>query len=151
MIKPILKWPKDAKALKEVSEEVKNFGTEFVLHDLIEDLIATNKASNGYGLSAVQIGVASRVMITDFKAPMVFINPKIVEATGRIKYEERCLSFPGMKARTKRRSFVRISYQDETGAEKTYQANGVEAVCLLHEIDHMDGILLNDNGHLVKG
>ena len=151
MVKTILKWPEHAKALKEVSEEVKNFGTDFILHDLIEDLIATNKASNGYGLSAIQIGIASRVMITDFKAPMVFINPKILEATGRLKYEERCLSFPGMKARTKRKSFVKISYQDETGTTKIYSAAGVEAVCIQHEINHMDGITLAELGHLVKG
>lgn len=152
MVEKILQWNKkeDSIILKTVSKKVELFNE--ALHSVAADLIDTNKAADGYGLSAIQIGVTLRVMVLDFKEPIVYVNPEIIKAESRIKYDERCLSFPGFKARTKRKSRITIKYQNLVGEEKEYSTtNPIEAICIQHEIDHMNGILLNDVGHLAKG
>ena len=118
-----------------------------------KELTATTKAHICYGLAAPQIGIRIRMIClycVKEKEPIIMINPELVSGTGRMKFEERCLSFPGLAVKTKRKAFIYIKYQDVDGKSQEYFANGVTAVCIQHEIDHLNGVLLSDHGPLYK-
>ncbi len=106
-----------------------------------------SKAKNGIGLSAPQIGESKRVCVVNVKYPINFINPKITESEGEIVYVEGCLSYPDMGVRTKR--FTRIVVEADNFDEPTEFKVGddydtLECICIQHEIDHLDGILMFD-------
>ena len=150
----ILKYNKvdDLVKLKVVSTKVTTFNQELV--DTANKMLNVLKFSNGYGLAAPQVDIPIRMFVWDdaeIKCPdKIIVNPEILEATGRMKFDEYCLSFPDMWVRTKRKSFVVLKYQDVKGNVKEYTANGVEAVCIQHEVNHLDGIVLSDHGILIK-
>lgn len=151
--KNILKFnnSEDLENLKRPSVEVTAF--DDILKGWANDLISTTKFNHCYGVAAPQIGINIRMICLDChkdREPVILINPIITEATGRMKYEERCLSFPGLAVKTKRKSFVAVSYNDINGLLREYTANGVEAICIQHEVEHLDGVLLSDNGTLYK-
>lgn len=119
---------------------------------LIRQMIEVAEANRGMGLAGNQVAVMRRVFIMKCKDHdnvmwKAFFNPEILKATGKIKYEEGCLSFGGQKGRKfkiKRKSFVQLKYFDLNGKEQIDNFNGVEAVCVQHEINHLDGITMND-------
>ena len=118
------------------------------LNALIDDMFQTMYAAPGIGLAATQIDSQLRVIVTDVSAekndPRCFINPVIVDSEGSEEMEEGCLSVPGIFDIVERAERIRISACDRTGAALQIDAEGLLAVCIQHEIDHLDGKLFVD-------
>jgi len=118
------------------------------LRGLIDDLFETMYAAPGIGLAATQVDVHRRLLVTDVSAdktdPHVLINPEIVEKDGKTVSEEGCLSVPGYYAEVERAERIRVRYTDRNGDEQEMDAEGLQAVCIQHEIDHLDGKLFVD-------
>ena len=130
--------------LRKKSKPVEVFDDR--LKELVDDMFETMHKAPGAGLAAVQVGVLKRVFVVNTgKGDMLFINPEIIETSGKnkIKYEA-CLSVPGKYGVVDRPNKVKIKYQDINGnvEEKTYSGYTCLAIC--HEYDHLDGILYSD-------
>ena len=110
---------------------------------LINDMAETMYAAPGIGLAATQVDVHERVLIIDISDTRdelhAFVNPEIVEASGEAETEEGCLSVPGIYDRVKRAERVKVRALNAQGAPFTLEAEGLLAVCIQHEIDHLDG------------
>jgi peptide deformylase len=115
---------------------------------LIDDMFDTMYAAPGIGLAATQVNVHRRLLVLDVSddqsAPMVFINPEIVESEGSQVYQEGCLSVPGIYADVKRADRVRVRAKDRQGETFEIDADGLLAVCIQHEMDHLAGKLFVD-------
>ena len=115
---------------------------------LIDDLLKTMYDAPGIGLSAPQVNVAKRVITIDVSkdrnAPLCLVNPEIRTASGETETEEGCLSVPGVYELVKRPEKVRVSALDRDGRSREIEAEGLLAVCIQHEIDHLDGRLFVD-------
>ena len=126
--------------------EVTDFSGDLI--KLTEDMLETMYFEDGIGLAAPQIGVSLRVLVTDISKnrdePFVLVNPVVTEQSGSIEFEEGCLSIPGYRAKVSRFDHVRIDGFSATGLPISIEATGIQAVCLQHEIDHLDGILFVD-------
>jgi peptide deformylase len=136
---PILK--KRAKEVEQVDQEVKK---------LIQDMVETMYGANGIGLAACQVGIPQRVIVLDV-SPMdpqqglfAMINPEIISEEGEIDYEEGCLSVPDCLEKVKRKEKVRARGLSPEGKEIEVAAEGILAIALQHEIDHLNGILILD-------
>jgi len=118
------------------------------LDALIGDMFTTMYEAPGIGLAATQIDVHRRVVVMDVSddgdEPLTLINPEIITAEGDIEMQEGCLSIPGIFENIKRAANVRISAVDRQGDPFELDAEGVLAVCIQHEIDHLDGKLFVD-------
>lgn len=119
---------------------------------LAEDLAETMYAAPGVGLAACQVGVPLRVAVVDVawrneerKNPITIINPVLVEAEGEILGEEGCLSVPEFTAEVPRRARVIVRGLDTEGKEIELNAQGLLAVALQHELDHLNGVLIFDH------
>lgn len=118
---------------------------------LVPRMLATMYAAPGIGLAAPQVDVSLRVVVIDVRpddqrSPMVLLNPEIVwRSDDQAIREEGCLSLPEMFADVTRPSRVRVRYRDEAFASHELEAEGLLAVCLQHEIDHLDGVLFVDH------
>lgn len=105
----------------------------------------------GIGLAAPQVGQGLRLVVIDLQpndtpAPMVLVNPEVVAVSAEeATREEGCLSLPGQYAEVTRPARVKVRYQDEAGAKREVEADGLLAACLQHEIDHLDGVLFIDH------
>jgi len=115
---------------------------------LVEDMAETMYDAPGIGLAATQINVHQRVLIIDISPEKndlhVFINPEILEKRGEEEMEEGCLSVPGIYETVRRADWVRVRALDETGQEFELEIDGLLAVCIQHEIDHLDGKVFVD-------
>ncbi len=115
---------------------------------LVTDMLETMYAAPGIGLAATQVGVDQRVIVVDVSehgdAPQVFINPEILSRDGKEKMQEGCLSVPGVFEEVERAERVRVRAQDRDGRSLEFDADGLLAVCIQHEIDHLDGKLFVD-------
>ena len=142
----ILKYPEPA--LKKVASPVREFGAKTV--QLVNDMLETMYAAPGVGLAAPQVGVSQRVVVldTDHENPgkqvYKLINPVITHAEGEVIWEEGCLSVVDFTAEVKRAAQVQVSAFDEHQKEIKIAAEGLLAVALQHEIDHLDGKLFID-------
>lgn len=118
------------------------------IRSLVSDMFATMQAESGVGLAATQVDVHQQVVVMDVSdaqdAPMVFINPKIVEQRGTKINEEGCLSVPNNYAKVERAEWVKVTAHNEHGEEFTLEAEGLLAVCIQHEMDHLQGKLFVD-------
>lgn len=151
MIKKILKA--EDKALRKKSRKVKKIDKKIrsLIKDLKDTLVA-QEDPEGIGLAAPQIGKRVRVFVTrPNKKIKTFINPEILEVSdekskkkNRDKIMEGCLSIPHFYGPVKRSAWVKIKYKDEDGNEKTEKFEGVEAQIIMHEIDHLNGVLFVD-------
>jgi peptide deformylase len=127
---------------------VTEFGKE--LAKLVEDMFETMYAAHGVGLAAPQIGISRRLFVMDCahgdEAPrrVVMANPEIIEASGSQAGPEGCLSVPGVSSDLARPALVRARGQDVTGAWFEIEVEGLEARCVMHETDHLDGKLYLD-------
>ena len=132
--------------LKTVAKDVKSFDIE--LKKLVEDMIETMYSANGIGLAATQVNVHKRLLVLDVSEdqdqPRVYINPQILSHSGEQNHEEGCLSVPGIYASVKRAENVAIEAQDEDGKSFDEQLEGLHAVCVQHEMDHLIGRLFVD-------
>jgi len=124
--------------------------TEFdaALSRLIDDLFETMYAAPGIGLAASQVNVHRQLIVMDLSethdAPLVFINPQILARDGGGITEEGCLSVPGIFDKVERAQRVRVRAQDRHGATFERELDGLVAVCLQHEMDHLEGKLFVD-------
>ncbi|BAU56811.1 peptide deformylase [Halorhodospira halochloris] len=118
------------------------------IEELIADMLETMYHESGIGLAATQIGVAKRVIVIDVSEerdrPLVLVNPQIVEGRGEVVREEGCLSVPGYYAEVTRAAEVSYRGLDRDGQEVEGTADGLLAICIQHEIDHLDGKLFVD-------
>lgn len=129
------------------------------LRQQLNDMTETMYADKGIGLAANQVGILKRIIVMDVgddnsltKEPdpikpqlYYFINPEIEWASDeKVLFEEGCLSVPGQGIPVERSTSIRLRYQDETGKEKTETFHGLQARCILHEIDHINGKTMLD-------
>ena len=118
------------------------------LNTLIDDMFETMYAAPGIGLAATQVDVHKRLLVVDVSSdnsePNALINPEIIELDGEIMTEEGCLSVPGYYEEVKRAEHIRVRFLDRKGEETELDAEGLLAVCIQHEIDHLDGKLFVD-------
>ncbi len=118
------------------------------LRGLIDDMFETMYAAPGIGLAATQVDVHRRLLIADVSAngnePHALINPVILEKDGVTVSEEGCLSVPGFYEEVERAEHIRVRYQDRNGTEIETEMDGTLAICVQHEIDHLDGKLFVD-------
>ena len=137
---PILRYPDPR--LNTVAQPVAT--VDDALRQLIECMLATMYEANGIGLAATQVDVHQRLIVIDISEtrdqPMVLINPVIDWASPETrKGEEGCLSVPGIYDGVERSLAVRVTAQDEQGQSRTIEAEGMLAVCIQHEMDHLMG------------
>ena len=118
------------------------------LRTLIDDMFETMYAAPGIGLAASQVDVHKRLLVADVSAnsndPHVLINPLILEKDGIQVSEEGCLSVPGYYEEVERAEHIRVRFLDRNGDEVETEMEGLLAVCVQHEIDHLDGKLFVD-------
>ena len=141
--------------LRETSTPVENFDAE--LKTLIADMFETMYDAPGIGLAAVQVGVPIRLLVIDLQEeedeegkpvrdPRVFVNPQILEESETlVPYKEGCLSIPEQYAEVLRPDQVRARWRDADGKVQDGEIDGLLAVCLQHEIDHLNGVLFIDH------
>ena len=118
------------------------------LRALVDAMLETMYAAPGIGLAATQVNVHQRLLVLDISAaknaPMHFVNPTIIENEGEYEMEEGCLSVPGVFETVLRAERIRVSAFDHGNNAFELEANGLLAVCIQHEIDHLDGKLFVD-------
>ena len=136
--------------LKLVSEPVAQVDDE--LRALMDDMLETMYDAPGIGLAAIQVGVPKRVIVMDIagpeepKAPRYFVNPEIIWASeDTAPYEEGCLSIPDIYDEVERPAQVKLKYLNYQGEEVVEDAEGLFAVCIQHEMDHLEGVLFIDH------
>ncbi|MRI82943.1 MAG: peptide deformylase [Nitratiruptor sp.] len=146
MIRPIITYPDRRLFLR--SSEVERFDDE--LHRLLDDMYETMMAKNGIGLAAIQIAVPKRALIINLPDEeghqhkedlLELINPVILQQEGSQLYTEGCLSIPEVYEEVERAQWVKVAYFDRHGNERTLEAEGLLAVAIQHEMDHLDGHL----------
>ena len=130
--------------LSIVAEEVQEIDQE--IDTLIKKMKNTMYANNGIGLAATQVDVHKRVFVMDTTGEefYAFINPKILTATGDTESEEGCLSVPETIATVKRKEHIKVSYFDIYEKAHIIEFDGLNAICIQHEIDHLNGVLFID-------
>lgn len=138
----IYTWPSDV--LSQVADEVSLPLSEddkaliFAMHEKMAE-------ADGAGLAATQCGVTKRIFVMNTgEIVRSFVNPVVVGREGTTSINEGCLSFPGLYQPVIRNETITVRYVDETGEERTETFDGLEAVCVQHEIDHLDGIVFLD-------
>jgi len=138
----IIKEPNEI--LRKRSKEVTEFGPR--LHQLLDDLKDTMQAAAGVGIAAVQVGILFRVCLvnTDDFGIVELVNPSLVKAMGKKSGEEGCLSVPNHHGMIIRPTKVTVRAQDRNGISFEHTFEGRSAVCVSHELDHLDGVLFVD-------
>lgn len=140
----VLRFPDErlrtvAKEITEVNDEIKT---------LVEDMFETMYDENGVGLAATQVDRHVRLFIADTTEDksnaLTFINPEIIAKDGMMINEEGCLSVPNCYAKVERAETVTVKALDKEGKEFTYDADGLLAICIQHELDHLNGKLFVD-------
>lgn len=140
--------------LRSVAEPVENIDGE--TQRLIDDMAETMYEAPGIGLAAVQVGVPLRVVVYDIshgdndRNLNVLINPEIVSSEGSVVFEEACLSVIDYSAEVNRYARVFVKGVDRDGNPLEIEAEGLKAVCLQHEIDHLNGVLYIDHISSIK-
>ncbi|HVZ79109.1 MAG TPA: peptide deformylase [Gemmatimonadaceae bacterium] len=135
--------------LREETIPVTEFTPE--LQALIDDMFETMHAAKGIGLAAPQVGRRERLTVIEIEGErVVLINPEIVEKSGKVKTEEGCLSIPDIYADVERAGRVTVRALDRDGQPREYAADGLMAVCMQHEIDHLFGTLFIDYLSVLK-
>ncbi|HEY5071679.1 MAG TPA: peptide deformylase [Caulobacteraceae bacterium] len=150
-LRRILTVDGDLAMLKQVSAPVESVDDD--LRVLMDDMLETMYAAPGIGLAAIQVGVARRVIVMDLARgedqtpePRRFVNPEIIWASeDTLPYEEGCLSVPEIYDEVERPARVRLRYLDCRGERLEEEAEGLFAVCIQHEIDHLNGVLFIDH------
>lgn len=151
-LRPIVKYPDPR--LKQRALPVKVVDDE--IRRLVDDMAETMYAAPGVGLAANQVGVLLRVFVIDTSTEdepselRVFINPEIIDTSGTLVWEEGCLSFPGVTEEIRRAEHVRVRALDRDGKPFELEADGLLAVAIQHENDHLNGVVMLDKLSAVK-
>jgi peptide deformylase len=140
----ILEFPDPRLRLK--AHPVETF--DAALARLADDMLETRYAAPGIGRAATQVNVQRRLLVLDVSEthddPRIFVNPELLEARGTEVCQEGCLSFPGVYADVERKDWVRVRAQDVTGKPFELETDGLLAVCVQHEMDHLVGKVFVD-------
>ncbi len=155
--------------LREISQPVEKFGPEIA--KLAESMLETMYAENGIGLAAPQVGELIRMLVIDTRPrdtkgryekndlseqeakitqPLVIINPVVVKGEGETTYSEGCLSVPSFFEEVDRFESIELQYQDVHGKNHVLKTDGLLAICIQHEMDHLEGTLFIDHLSFVK-
>lgn len=154
--------------LREVSEPVTEFGPE--LKKLIDDMLETMYDANGIGLAAAQVGKLIQLLVIDtrprdlertdeddqtelekkIRQPLILINPEIIKGEGKTTFDEGCLSVPSFFETVERFEKIEVRALDSDGKEFRFEADGLLAICIQHEMDHLDGTLFIDHISFTK-
>lgn len=138
--------------LKQKAKTIDTFDDN--LQKLADDMLETMYEEGGIGLAANQVAILKRIVVVDIHSgaedrstlePHVFVNPKIVEKSGEVISEEGCLSVVEFNAEVKRAEKIVLKYQDIKGERHRLEADGLFAICIQHELDHLEGILFIDH------
>jgi len=146
MVREILVWPHPL--LKQKARPVENVDDE--TRALIKDLFESMYAADGVGLAAPQVGVLKNVIVLDTtpRQPeshaVAMVNPEILTLDGKTVYKEGCLSVPGEAEDVERATAVTVRYLDEQGEQQTLAAEGLLAIAIQHETDHLRGVMFVD-------
>jgi len=146
MVREIVIWPdpilkKKASPVSQVDDSIRS---------LVNDMFETMYAADGVGLAAPQIGVLKQVIVLDTtprqpeSKPVAMINPQIIAMEGTTRYSEGCLSVPGEAEEVDRAARVTVKFLDVSGREQTIEADGLLAVAIQHETDHLQGTMFVD-------
>jgi peptide deformylase len=140
--RPVVKIPADV--LRAVAAPVPKITkkTQF----LIDDMVRIMKKASGIGLAAPQVGVSSRLIVIapDDMKPMALINPRVIREEGEQIGQEGCLSIPGLYGDVMRAAYIEVEAIDRRGNLITLELEGLPARVVLHEVDHLDGVLFTD-------
>ena len=132
--------------LRTVAEPVPEVTDE--TRQIVRDMLETMYAEFGIGLAAVQVNIPQRIVVIDLSddrdEPLCLINPELLEASGEEAMEEGCLSVPGFQAMVSRCNHIRVRALNEDGQTQEFDADGLLAICIQHEIDHLNGKLFVD-------
>ena len=130
--------------LRTVAEPVTAVTPE--IKQIIADLTETMWQQVGVGLAAPQVGISLRILVMDDgkRGTRALLNPSITDRRGSVVEEEGCLSVPGVFADVERSKWISVSAMDENGAPISFEAQGLQAKVIQHEIDHLDGVLFID-------
>ncbi len=164
----ILTYPNPV--LREVSEPVSDFGPS--LKKFADDMLETMYDSNGIGLAAVQVGRLLRMLVVDTRPkdeksgrynydefsdlekkvtqPLILINPEIISGEGKITFDEGCLSVPSFFETVERFEKIDVKAFDVSGKEFRFTTDGLLAICIQHEMDHLEGTLFIDHISFTK-
>ena len=157
-----------SQVLKRVATPVENFDEE--LKELARNMLKTMYEAPGIGLAAPQVGISKRIFVMDIdfnrkektgidakieyelvdRNPKILINPVIKDKNGQFKYEEGCLSLPGIYEEVARAQKITVEYQDLGGDKHELQAEDLLAVCIQHESDHLDGVVFIERLSMLK-
>ncbi len=141
---PILEYPDPRLRIQATPVETVTDQTR----TLIADMLETMYAAPGIGLAATQVDVHKRIFVTDVSEernePYCLINPEILSQEGEVSYEEGCLSVPGIFEAVSRAEKISVRALDENGKPQEFDAEGLLAICIQHETDHLDGKLFVD-------
>lgn len=140
----VLQYPDER--LRKVAQKIEKVDDN--IRSVIDDMFETMYEEQGVGLAATQVDVHRRLFVADCSEdqnePLVFINPEITETEGHFKNDEGCLSFPGVYAKVERAEKITVTALDKNGERFSRSAEGLLAICIQHEIDHLDGKLFVD-------
>lgn len=142
----------DDPILRKSTEAVTEFGSIFLL-DLTDNMMKIMLENSGIGIAAPQVGCLKKVVIVGNgkSAPTILCNPVIVNAYGSQKCMEGCLSFPDIFIETERPTRVKVEYQTVLGDRQIlHSRDNILTLCIVHEIDHLNGILISDNKNFKK-
>jgi peptide deformylase len=147
-LREVLQFPD--KRLRRMSKPIPVVTDE--IRTLAADMLEVMYDEPGIGLAAPQVGEAVRLVVVDTewreenaeRSPLVLVNPVIVASEGQVSWTEGCLSVPEFEAEVERFARVKLQAQDLDGREILVDAEGLQAVCFQHEIDHLDGVLFID-------
>ncbi len=141
-------------ALTRRAEEVEKVDGE--IRKLIGDMVDTMYAKGGVGLAAPQVGVSKRVIVVDVRlydpssTLISLVNPEVVSEEGEVIHEEGCLSVPECSGEIHRRTWIKVRGMNEKGREIEVEGEGMLAIALQHEIDHLNGTLILDRMSRIK-
>ncbi len=142
---PILRFPDPR--LKKIAVPVTNI--DDTVRRLIADMAETMYEAPGIGLAATQVDVHKQIVVIDISEDrnqlLALINPRLENFQGQQEGEEGCLSVPGIYEKVQRAERVTVHYQDGDGAQRTLVAEGLLAVCIQHELDHLNGTVFVDH------
>ena len=146
----VLIYPDDH--LKIVCEPVAEVNDD--IRKIVDDMFDTMYQEEGIGLAAPQVDILQRIITIDIEGDkqnqLVLINPEILASEGETGIEEGCLSIPGHRALVPRKEKVKVKALNRQGEEVIYDADGLFAICIQHEIDHLNGVLFVDHISALK-
>ena len=138
--------------LRQKAEPVARVDDE--IRRIVDDMFETMYEAPGIGLAAVQVNILKRIVVIDVSEekdqPLCLINPELIAAEGKEKTEEGCLSVPGIYEMVERAERIRVRALDRDGKPFELETDGLLAVCIQHEIDHLDGHLFVDHLSALK-